>query len=80
MSRTAILYSGSNVSINHRNALNTNFAMTILAISENQGLKTSIFDKNNFLHFCGPKFQNNVFEKETANCTQISQLALFVVI
>ena len=29
--------------------------MTILAISENQGVKTSIFDKNNFLHFCGPK-------------------------
>ena len=41
--------------------------MTILAISENQGVKTSIFDKNNFLHFCGLKFQNNVFKKETAN-------------
>ena len=38
--------------------------MTILAISESQGVKTSIFDKNNFLHFCGPKFQNNVFWKE----------------
>ena len=44
--------------------------MTILAISENQGVKTSIFDKNNFLHFCEPKIQNNIFEKETANCTQ----------
>ena len=44
--------------------------MTILAISEAQGVKNSIFDKNNFLHFCGPKFQNNVFEKETAKCTQ----------
>ena len=29
--------------------------MTILAISENQWVKTSIFDKNNFLHFCGPR-------------------------
>ena len=38
--------------------------MTILAISENQEVKTSIFDKNNFLHFCGLKFQNNVFEKK----------------
>ena len=38
--------------------------MTILAVSENQAVKTSIFDKNNFLHFCGPKFQNNVFEKK----------------
>ena len=51
--------------------MNTNFAMTILAISKKQGgggVKTSIFD--------------NVFEKETANCTLFgtSQLALFVVI
>ena len=38
--------------------------MTSLAISENQWVKNSIFDKNNFLHFCGPKFQNNVFEKK----------------
>ena len=30
--------------------------MAILAVSENQGVKTSIFDKNDFLHFCGPKF------------------------
>ena len=30
--------------------------MTILAVSENQGVKTSIFDKNDFLRFCGPKF------------------------
>ena len=30
--------------------------MTILAVSENQGVRTSIFDKNDFLHFCGPKF------------------------
>ena len=36
--------------------MNTNFAMTISAVSENQGVKTSIFDKNDFLHFCGPKF------------------------
>ena len=33
-------------------------------MSENQGGQTSIFDKDNFLHFCGPKFQNNVFEKK----------------
>ena len=26
--------------------------------------------KNDFLHFCEPKFHNNVFEKETAKCTQ----------
>ena len=39
--------------------------MTIFAVSENQGVKTLIFGKNNFLHFCGPKFQNNVFEKKT---------------
>ena len=63
-------YCGENVSSNHGNALNTNFTMTILAISENQGVKTSIFDQDNFLHFCGPKFQNNVFETETANCAQ----------
>ena len=49
--------------------------MTILVISENQGVKTSIFDKNNFLYFCGPKFQNNVFDKETANCTQFRFLS-----
>ena len=49
--------------------------MTILAISENQGVKTSIFDKNNFLHFCGLKFQNNVFGKETANFTQFRFLS-----
>ena len=54
---------------NHRNALTRNFAMTILAVSENQGIKTSIFDKNDFLYFCEPKFDSNVSEKETANCT-----------
>ena len=56
-------------------ALNTDFAMTILAISENQGVKTSIFDKNNVLHFCGPKLQNNVFKKNAANCTQFRFLS-----
>ena len=30
--------------------------MTILAVSENQGVKTSIFVKNDFLHFYRPKF------------------------
>ena len=49
--------------------------MNILAISENQGVKTSIFYKNNFPDFCGPKFQDNVFEKETANCTQFRFLS-----
>ena len=49
--------------------------MTILAISENQEVKTSIFDKNNFLHFCGLKFQNNVLENETANFTQFRFLS-----
>ena len=58
-----------------RNALTTNFAMTFLAVSENQGVKTSIFDKNDFLHFCEPKFQNSVFEKETAQCTQVRFLS-----
>ena len=37
-----------------RSALTTNFAMTILAVSENQGVKTSNFDKNDFPHFCEP--------------------------
>ena len=36
---------------------------------------TSIFDKDIFLHFCRPKFQNNVFEKATANCTQLRFLS-----
>ena len=67
--------SNKNVSSNNRNVLNTNFAMTILAISESQGSQTSIFDKDNFLHVCGPKFQNNVFENETANCTQFRFLS-----
>ena len=49
--------------------------MTILAIPENQGVKTSIFDKNNFLHFCGLNFKNNIFEKETANFTQFRFLS-----
>ena len=49
--------------------------MTILTISENQGVKSLIFDKDNFLHLCGPKFQNNIFEKETANCTQFRFLS-----
>ena len=39
----------------------TNFAMTILAISENQGSKLQFLT---IIHFCGPKFQNNVFEKK----------------
>ena len=38
--------------------------MTIAAISENQGVKTLIFDNDNFLHFFGPKFQNNVSKKK----------------
>ena len=46
-----------------RNALNTNFAMTILAVSGNRGVKTSIFDKNDFQHFCGPKF-STMFSKK----------------
>ena len=37
------------MSYNRRNALNASFAMTILAISEKQGVKNSIFDKNNFI-------------------------------
>ena len=49
--------------------------MTILAISENQVVETSIFDKNNFLHFCGLNVQNKVFEKETANFTQFRFLS-----
>ena len=49
--------------------------MTILAVSENQGVKTSIFDKNDFLHFREPKFHNNVFEEETAKCTQFRFLS-----
>ena len=65
-----------NVSSNHGNALTTNFAMTILAVSENQGVNTSIFDKNDFLHLCGPKFQNNFLEKETTICTQFRFLIL----
>ena len=56
MSRNGTIIFWLNVSSNHRNALNTNFAMTILAVSENQEVKTSIFDKNDFLHFCGLKF------------------------
>ena len=48
--------------------------MTILAISENQGVKNSIFDKSNFIHFCSPKSQNNFSEKETANCAQFGFL------
>ena len=56
MSRNSTIIFWLKCQCNHRNALNTNFAMTILAVSENQGVKTSIFDKNNFLHFCGPKF------------------------
>ena len=46
------------------NAVNTSFAMNIIAISENQGVKTSIFDKNNFLHFCGRKFARTMFSKK----------------
>ena len=44
--------------------MNTNFAMAILAVSENQGVKTSIFDKNDFLHFCGPKFPTMFSKKK----------------
>ena len=62
------------------NALNTNFAMTILAVSENRGggggsQNLKYFDEDNFLYFCGPKFQSKVFEKETANCTQFRFLS-----
>ena len=38
--------------------------MTILAVSENQGVKTSIFDKNDFLHFCGPKLPTMFSKKK----------------
>ena len=38
--------------------------MAILAISENQGVKSLIFDKDNLLHLCGPKFQNKVSKKQ----------------
>ena len=64
MSRNSTIIFGLNVSNNRRNALNTNFAMTILAVSENQGVKTSIFDENDFLHFCGPKFPTMFSKKK----------------
>ena len=44
--------------------LNTNFAMTTLAISENQGSKLQFLTKTTLYIFCGPKFQKNVFEKK----------------
>ena len=64
MSRNSTITFWLNVSSNHRNALNANFAMTILAVSENQGVKTSIFDKNDFLHFCGSKFPTMLSKKK----------------
>ena len=54
--------------------MNTNFAMTILVVSENQGVKTSIFDKKRLSKFMLAKI-TNVFEKETANCTQFGFLS-----
>ena len=54
--------------------------MTILAVSENQGVKTSIFDKNGFLHFCGPKFPTFSKKKQQIVLSLDSQLALFAVI
>ena len=38
--------------------------MTILAVSENQGAKTSIFDKNDLLHFGGGQNSQTMSSKQ----------------
>ena len=52
--------------------------MAILAVSENQGVKTSIFDKNDLLHFFGPKFPT-MFSKKKHQIVLSSDFSISII-